>query len=332
MLSTAPAVSEIRAFNPAQDAIWLHRLWHRTMHARWSLSLDKMQQVLADAGSLLVAERGSLRLGFCAADYRSGGDASLLTLLVEPTYQRQGVGSALISQLERLLQVEEVGSLHLGATGTGTYFWPGVPTEHQPALSFFARHGWRQEESCADLVRELASFSTPGWVSERIKNADISLRLADFQLRTKVAAFEQAHFPAWASFIENVFAASGDEDILVAQTADGAVVGTILMKVGMSDCWTQEADVQTGSLNILGVAPGRQRQGIGLALTAGAMEILRDRGCSRCFIQWTGLIEWYGKLGATMWAEYRRASTSLSGPNGFGRPAQIQPLVAGTAH
>lgn len=229
MLSTALAVSEIRAFNPTQDAPWLHRLWHSTMHVRWSLSLDSMQKVLADARSLLVAERNGVRLGFCAADYEPTGDAGLLALLVEPAYQRQGIGSALIFELERILEVEQVSLLHLGAFSTGTYFWPGLPAENESALPFFAKHRWRQEESCADLIQELASFKTPIWVSDRIKDANIVLRLADTGLRSKVAAFERANFPAWASFVDNEFADSGDENILVAQTTDGAVVGTVLM-------------------------------------------------------------------------------------------------------
>lgn len=311
MLSTAPAVSEIRAFNSTQDAPWLHRLWHSTMHARWSLSLDSMLMVLADARALLVAERNGVPLGFCAADYEPTGNAGLLALLVEPAYQRQGIGSALLSELERLLAVEQVSLLHLGAFSTGTYFWPGLPAENELALPFFAKHGWRQEEPCADLVQELACFKTPIWVSDRIKNANIFLRLAGADLRTKVGAFERANFPAWASFVDNELADSRGENIVVAQTTDGAVVGTILMKVGIPNRWARDSGFQIGSLNILGIAPGSQRQGIGLALTARAMEILRDRGCSRCYIQWTGLNEWYGKLGATVWAEYRMASTFL---------------------
>lgn len=326
MLSTALAVTEIRAFSPRQDALWLHRLWRRTIHARWSLSLDSMQTALADARSLLVAEREGVRLGFCAADYEPAGDAGLLALLVEPAFQRRGIGSALITELERILQFEQVSVLHLGAFSTGTYIWPGLPAENELALPFFAKHGWRREESCADLIQEITSFKTPVWVSDRIKDAGIVLRLADTGLHDKVAAFERAHFPAWASFVDNEFADMRSQNVLVAQTIDGTVLGTILLKAGIRTLWTADTAVQIGSLNILGVAPGSQHQGIGLALTARAMEILRDRGCSRCYIQWTGLIEWYGKLGATVWAEYRRASTVVGRSNGYRQHGEIQPL------
>ena len=311
MLPAALAVSQIRAFNPKQDASWLHRLWLSTMHARWSLSLDSMQKVLADARSLLVAERNGVRLGFCAADYASTGDAGLLILLVEPACQRQGIGSALVSRLKRILRTKQVRTLHLGACSNGTYFWPGLPAENELALPFFLKHGWQKEEACADLVQELDSFKTPVWVSDRIRHSNAVFQLANTELRPEIAAFERGNFPAWASFVDNEFAESGDRNILVAQAKNGAVVGTVLMKVGVTNHWARESGTQVGSLNILGIAPGSQRQGIGLALTACAMEILQERGCSRCYIQWTGLNEWYGKLGATVWAEYRMASTLL---------------------
>ncbi len=311
MQSTALVASEIRAFHVAQDAPWLHRLWNSSMHARWSLSIGAMQQVLGGARSLMVAERNGVRVGFCATDYKPSGDAGLLALLVEPAYQRQGVGSALLAATKHVLEGDKVELLHLGASSNGSYFWPGLPAENDSALPFFVKHGWQQQESCADLVQDLTSFNTPIWVSDRISNANIVFRLADPDLRSNVAAFERTYFPAWAAFIENEFADAGDRNILVAQTRDGAIVGTILMQAGISNRWSPDGGIRIGSLNILGIAPGNQRQGIGLALTARAMEILRDRGCSKCYIQWTGLNDWYGKLGATVWAEYRMASRCL---------------------
>ena len=75
--------------------------------------------------------------------------------------------------------------------------------------------------------------------------------------------------------------------------------------------WSADDDLRVGSINALGVLTSRQRQGIGLALAAKAMEVLRDRGCSKAYIQWTGLTAWYGKLGASVWACYRMAAKLL---------------------
>ena len=175
------------------------------MHARWSLSLLTMQRVLAGARFLLVVESDGHRVGFCAADARQR-DASLLVLLVEPLHQRQGFGSALLQELEGLLIAEQVSVLRLGAISSGTYFWPGMPAENDVAWPFFLRHGWKEEEACADLVRELGSFQTPSLVSSRFGRTKIVLRLADDDLHSKIAEFERATFPTWAPFVENELA------------------------------------------------------------------------------------------------------------------------------
>ena len=312
MLLHALLSPKIRAYEPVQDAPWLHRLWHDVMDARWSLSLESMQDILAYVSLLLVAECDGIRIGFCATNFRRFGDAGLLTLLVEPAFQHHGVGSALLLRLQSMLEAEQVRSLQFGAVGTGAYFWPGMPAENDSAQAFFMKCGWREEAACADLVQELTTFRTPFWVSSRITKAKVVLRVAHSHLHAEIADFERTNFPAWAPFVENELASSGGENVVVAQTADGVVVGTVLVRTGFPSLWSRDAGLRIGTLNILGIAPSSQRQGIGLALVARALETLRERGCSRCYIQWTGLSEWYGKLGAKVWAEYRRASRTLS--------------------
>lgn len=311
MQTVASAVSVIRAFKPECDLHWLYALWQETMPSRWALLMKSLQNVLADARVLLVAERHGIRVGFCAADHDEIGNAGLLVVLVEPSVQRSGVGCALLEQLEAVLHSARVVSLRLGAVSTGTYFWPGLPAENKSVWPFFQGHGWKQEESCADLVQDLAFFSMPMWVRERLTAARVTLRESAPHLRDKILQFEQANFPAWTAFMANELAGSGDKNLLVAQTESGEIVGSLLMKAGIQALWKSDTGVTAGSLNLVGVSSQRQRQGIGLALTARAMEVLRERGCARCYIQWTGLSEWYGKLGAAVWANYWMAQKAL---------------------
>jgi len=311
MQTVASAVSVIRAFEPERDLHWLHALWQETMHSRWALLMKSLQNVLADARVLLVAERHGVRVGFCAADHDEIGNAGLLVVLVEPSVQRSGVGRALLAQLETVLHAARAVSLRLGAISTGAYFWPGLPVENDSAWPFFLGHGWEQEEPCADLVQDLAFFTMPLWVRERLTAARVTLRESAPDLRDKILQFEQANFPAWTAFMANELAGSGDKNLLVAQTESGEIVGSLLMKAGIPALWKSDTGVTAGSLNLVGVSSQRQRQGIGLALTARAMEVLRERGCARCYIQWTGLSEWYGKLGSAVWADYWMAQKSL---------------------
>ena len=310
-VSSMPRSVEVRAFNPELDGSWLNQLWAETMHARWALAPEAMLALLADLPLALVAEREGVRLGFCAADVDRFDTAGLVAMLVEFSVQKQGIGTELLLHMEAELRARGIRTLTLGAVSGGTYFWPGLPAEQDAAWSFFQQRGWVEQEGCADLVHSLRGYRTPEWVSARLEKAGVGLRSGTPELRDRIEAFEAAHFPVWAPFVAHELQRDGGHDLLVAETSGGEVAGTVLLKAHAPMLWTSDHAANVGSINLLGGAPDRQRQGIGLALTARAMEVLEQRGCSRCLIQWTGLTEWYGRLGAEVWAGYRMAAKAL---------------------
>ena len=310
MSCPAPPMMSVRDFIPEMDAAWLYGLWQRTMHLRWAISLRAMLTKLANTTLLLVAECEGLQSGFCAVDSHQKGYAGLTLLLVEPTSQRHGIGTGLMDRVEEKLSESGVHRLTLGA-GDGDYFWPGLPREQGEAWSFFQERGFVEEESSADLIQSLEDFATPAWIEERSSASRPVFHVAERTHQHGIAAFEQLHFPAWATYFQNEMEQDRHSNILLAQGLDGAILGTLLMKHDNSVPWTVMLEKRVGTLNTLGVAPEFQGRGIGLALAARAMEILRQRGCSHCFIQWTGLTEWYGKLGAQSWAQYQMASKLL---------------------
>lgn len=310
MSCLAPPMLSVRDFIPEIDTLWLHGLWHRALHGRWAVSLQAMVSTLGDTALLLVAECQGLRSGFCAVDTNQGDTAGLILLLVEPARQLSGVGTELLNRAEKKLKEMDVHRLTLGA-GNGDYFWPGLPEEQGKAWSFFRERGFVEEESSEDLIQDLQDFSTPEWVTARLASSCAVLRIAEPAHHSRIAAFESLQFPAWASYFNHEMEQGGYSNILLAQSSEGGILGTLLLRHSTPTPWTTMNGKQMGTLNTLGVAPERQGQGIGLALTAGAMEVLRKRGCSHCLIQWTGLTEWYGKLGATTWAQYHMASKLL---------------------
>jgi putative acetyltransferase len=98
--------------------------------------------------------------------------------------------------------------------------------------------------------------------------------------------------PAEANIVEKLRASCRDLLSLVA-VDEGQVVGHILFS---------PATIQTdrGALRGMGLAPmavlpGRQRQGIGSALVAGGLEILRHRSCP--FVIVLGHPEYYPRFG-----------------------------------
>lgn len=189
---TSLAVSFL-VFDPERDASWLHELWHRTMPGRWSLSMEAMLEVLSSTSLLLVAEAEGARLGLCAVDSSQGAFAGLILLLIEPSHQRLGIGTALITRMETILSEQNIRRLKLGA-GRSSYFWPGLPAELSRTWPFFAKRGFTEEEPSEDLVQALVDFRTPDWVGGRLLSSGISLRLAEPILREQIIAFENTNF------------------------------------------------------------------------------------------------------------------------------------------
>lgn len=75
----------------------------------------------------LVGKEGFILCSLC------GDEAEILTICVVPTYRRKGVGSALLSQMEKALQEKKIHSLFLE-----------VEEENISALALYQSHGFEQ--------------------------------------------------------------------------------------------------------------------------------------------------------------------------------------------
>lgn len=306
----AAPLRAVRHYRSLHDLEWLHGLWQRAMPARWSLLSQALHNVLSNAAFNLVAEQAGTPVGFCAVGYKEGGPAGILIVLVEPELQRRGIGSALLEEVEQTLRTRGILQMQLGHGNDSNYFWPGAPADTHTG-NFFSARGWKKDDSNYDLVQDLSHYTTPLWISSRLAAADVTLDLAEPHLRDPMVAFEQQWFPLWADFYVNATVDSEARDVIVAQDVDGAIVGSVLLRVAGSARWSVDSGVRHGTINVLGVAEDQRGKGVGLALAGRAMEILKERGCVKCYVQWTGLVDWYGKLGTKVWAEYHMGSKKL---------------------
>ena len=59
-----------------------------------------------------------------------------------------------------------------------------------------------------------------------------------------------------------------------------------------------------GQLGSIGVSEHRRGLGLGAVLLDAGLRRLRDAGVDGCVIDWTGLLDFYGKFGFTPYREY----------------------------
>ncbi len=321
---------QIRPYNPNFDTAALLPLWQAALGDTWPMRADLLRRQLTEhrfyrPGDHFVAVAGERIVGFVgtqidrserAARERSGG---ISVVLVHPEQQRQGIGTRLHEAGLNHLRNEGVGNLRLG--GGGAYrFWPGIPTDLPGAYKFFAACGWPldpEQRSC-DLVRDLSDFHMPPAMSARLAQEQVTIRPAQQSEVADVMAFEAEHFPGWAGAFAYTAELGDFQNMLVAFDEDKGIVGTLMLHtptsrwLGANVVWKTLLGDALGGISAVGVAASERGRGIGIGMVAVGSEVLRERGVGNCHIDWTRIVDFYGKLGYKVWREYWMSTRALA--------------------
>jgi GNAT superfamily N-acetyltransferase len=287
----------VRAFDPTTDRPALERLWAETLQSTWPVGPDALE-VIRDG--LVAQQRGEV-VGMVAVD--AGG---IPLLVVAPSAQRTGVGSALHSAALELLRERGAERASLGRGGE-EHLWPGVPANLPDGAAFFQAHGWAWDHVAIDLVRDLRGYVDPiGAVAGATKNG-INLAEAAPGDLPEVLAFEDAHFPEWMVSFRR-----GDSSILAARDSEGTILGTLLFRgPGPVSTFWRLLGADSAAIACVGVAESAQGRGVGSALVARASELLRDAGARVCLIDWVVRTDFYRRVGYEPWREYLMATREL---------------------
>lgn len=286
----------IRPFAAAADRAWVRLLWQAAMPPSWPV----LPAGIGQFGEGLVAQAGHVPVGFAALDTAG----SIPLMLVEPGYQRRGIGTGL---LEAALQQVRAGTASSVTAGSGgaAYIWPGAPRDLPAAVNFFASRGWRHTHDTLDLMTDLAGYRPPPGAAGRAATG-VTITLATGDDLAAVGAFEAAVFPSWARW----FAAARPEHVLLARTRSGSIAGTLLLEgPGAGTVFTPMLGPAVGTISCVDVAPPLHGQGIGTALIVRASQILSQAGVRACHIGWTTRESFYHRVGYQPWRRYAMYSS-----------------------
>jgi beta-N-acetylhexosaminidase len=319
----------IRPLDPERDRPLLERRWEAALGSVWPLTpgaLDLVKEGLVaergDGGNHSESgpgetDRAGHGLAAVAADPvdRAGRGVGVVAvdpagsiplLVVDPAYQRRGVGT-------RLLEAGMARLGRLGATtvalgsGGSDYIWPGVPDDLPGAVGFFRARGWGFDHTVIDLVADLRGYEAPAGVGERAGRAGVSIQVMKAPERAEVMAFEAATFPDWVGWFERL-----DSSVLVARDRAGAVAGTLLFRGPLgATIYEPLLGPDAGTIGCVGVAAPARGAGVGSAMVARASELLRDAGTRACHIGWTRRERFYTRVGYSTWRRYHMAKTAV---------------------
>ncbi len=317
-------MATVRIFEADQDLDDVYALWQAVLPG-WIVSRRVFRQIISDhtryqPGDHLIAEEHGRIIGFIATQTdRNGpsapGDGHILLLMVAPNAQRQGHGAMLHAAALDRFRRNRVHKVQLG--GGGPRFWPGVPSNLQGGVDFFAAHGWIWDHTVVDMIRDVRAFITPAPIHERAERQGLSFDILSEPEVPELLAFETREFPQWADAFREAVDLGNTRDVLVARTANRQSAGALLLYTAESHSdrtdviWKQALGDDAGALGAVGVAEAAREMGIGTALVARGAEILRERGVRTCFLGWVWAIDFYRRLGYDVWQSYSMSSRAI---------------------
>ncbi len=242
-----------------------------------------------DPDWLLVAEVNHQLVGFCLCLIRRipmekvgmEPERGWITAFgVHPSWQRQGIGSAL---LERALQLfQEAGRTEvLLSPYTPNYFVPGVDEQrYRDGLAFLLRRGFEVVARPLSMDANIVLFDPTPYAEreQRLREQGIEVRPLQPHEVPDLLRFLQQHMPGdWVrharDLLSDIARGWGDYDQFIVAWANSEVVG-----------YCQFEGEHFGPY---GVRSDLQGKGIGTVLMAKCLATMRQKGLHNAWVLWT---------------------------------------------
>lgn len=237
----------------------------------------------------------------------------IAALAVGEAYQRQGLGRALVQKAEA--QLQGAGATQIWPGANIRHFFPGVPVELPEVETFFHKLGYQTgSPDETDLRRSDLDKWTPPPTPQAVTQGDYSFGQGQEGEQAAILAFMRRAFPGrWFYEAELFFRQGGSpKDITLLKHRNGTIEGFLMnyhrdsTVIGPTIYWSTLLDPSFGGIGPLGVSKEVRGLGLGLFLVAAGVEYLLSKGVTDCVIDWTTLVDFYGKLGFLPWKQYKR--------------------------
>lgn len=236
-------------------------------------------------------------------------------LVVLPDFQRTGVGGALLQRAERWLAEQRCRTAVPG--GNIRPFAAGVPVE-LGAEPFFARYGYtpvHHNGRAWDVARDLRDY-TPRYAGHTWPEGVYAApaRPGD---EGALLTYLCREFPGRWRYEAEEFLRNGGaiSDFVLLWTPEGVEGSTHLTFEDsirpLDRFFPARLPRPWGQLGSIGISQRHRGKGYGGLLLDTGLCYLRDRGVSGCVIDWTGLLDFYGKFGFRKYREYAMLSKTL---------------------
>jgi len=220
-----------------------------------------------------------------------------------------GIGVDLLADVKAILRNRGVAELRFGQDSR--HFFPGCPTDVVALSDFLTISGFVGTGTSVDLERDLT-----GHVATPLPDGEFRYLTAEDY--PSLDRFLRREFPGrWHYDVTHKATHDGSRPCVFGLLLDGEVQGFALLQgegceipIGGA-VWYASLWESWGSLGPIGVAKHLRGQGFGGALLDHALAQLAADGAKQTIIDWTNLVDFYGKFGFEVTRTYRTFSLRL---------------------
>lgn len=236
-------------------------------------------------------------------NYNGIGWISLI--YVTPKYRKQGIGSALLDKATEALKEYGVHTINLGKDYNN--FFPGLPIDLTKYRTWFEKRGFEFTYQTHDLITRNNKNKF------KIVNNNYKFTSALCFDKNLVIKFIETYWPGrWTKEAVDYYnnGGNGNEYLLclndkneICGFAKVCFPNTLEKHMSYSLTWRTRFEA-LGGIGPLGIAPDLRGQHLGYDIVAASVNTLIEYGVSEIIIDWTGLLEFYRKLGFEVWKAY----------------------------
>lgn len=263
-----------------------------------------------DASQIVLDEKSNI-IGFIVAKrwkekINVGMDSKrgwIQTVLVASAHRKKGIGTQLLTAAEIKLKEQGINEIQLG--GDPFHYFPGVPSQETQAQKFFENRGYKKRMDTYDLINHLEkTYPIPN-----LDSVEFSI-LKPEEKEDLIAFFHQSFPGRWEYEAIKYFELNGEGREFVVLKKNKDIIGFCRINdanspyIAQNVYWSPLFNTEVGGIGPLGIAEAERKNGYGIAIVQAAMAFLQERNIKSMIIDWTGLIDFYGKLDFKPWKEY----------------------------
>lgn len=208
-------------------------------------------------------------------------DFAIRIICVMPSHQSCGIGNKLLKEIEGYAQDRGYESIITG--GVSSRLFIGATSDN---WHFFEKNGYRSSGGCDEMFLRLEDFSIDNCMLHGHDIAEYGWYDGDMvDIHKAVKSVDES----WVQYFTN------PKYIYVARVK-GKIASFCLVDINCQNYLTDKYG-KIGMPGCVGTVPEYRNQGIALEMVANVTEYLKNQGMDISFIYFTGVAEWYKKIG-----------------------------------